>query len=150
MLPPGIYSPSASFQTLLANISAAQRHQQQQISSMSSASTLSPTLQQHQIPNKPPPSPPNSSNNSPGGFKSSQLALDTYNSPNSSSPPLAIASSSLTPPSGLTATSLSNPNAPQGEDRRSSSIAALRLKAREHEMRLEMLRQNGHPSDVVG
>ncbi|XP_037958780.1 homeobox protein aristaless isoform X2 [Teleopsis dalmanni] len=34
------------------------------------------------------------------------------------------------------------------EDRRTSSIAALRLKAREHELKLEMLRQNGH-GDVL-
>lgn len=34
------------------------------------------------------------------------------------------------------------------DDRRSSSIAALRLKAREHELRLEMLRQNGH-GDII-
>lgn len=32
---------------------------------------------------------------------------------------------------------------PPDVDRRSSSIASLRLKAREHELRLEMLRQNG-------
>lgn len=35
------------------------------------------------------------------------------------------------------------------EDRRTSSIAALRLKAREHELKLELLRQNGHGNDVV-
>lgn len=35
------------------------------------------------------------------------------------------------------------------DDRRSSSIAALRLKAREHELRLEMLRQNGHAPDII-
>ncbi|CAD7000692.1 unnamed protein product [Ceratitis capitata] len=34
------------------------------------------------------------------------------------------------------------------EDRRTSSIAALRLKAREHELKLELLRQNGH-GDVL-
>lgn len=36
----------------------------------------------------------------------------------------------------------------QPDDRRTSSIAALRLKAREHELRLEMLRQNGH-GDII-
>lgn len=46
--------------------------------------------------------------------------------------PTALSSGSTTPP----------------EDRRSSSIAALRLKAREHELRLEMLRQNGH-GDII-
>ncbi|KAF5306662.1 hypothetical protein FQA39_LY08851 [Lamprigera yunnana] len=46
-----------------------------------------------------------------------------------SSPPLSPNSSATTTPPDV--------------DRRSSSIAALRLKAREHELRLEMLRQNG-------
>lgn len=35
------------------------------------------------------------------------------------------------------------------DDRRSSSIQSLRLKAREHELRLEMLRQNGHAPDIL-
>ncbi|XP_054283540.1 homeobox protein aristaless-like [Macrosteles quadrilineatus] len=38
------------------------------------------------------------------------------------------------------------PSSPPDIDRRSSSIAALRLKAREHELRLEMLRKNGEVS----
>lgn len=81
----GIYGPSAasSFQTLLANISAAQR----------------PKL---------PAAPPQ------------EFAA---------SPPLSPGAESA--------------SAPPDVDRRSSSIATLRLKAREHEMRLEMLRQNG-------
>ncbi|XP_030761073.1 homeobox protein aristaless-like [Sitophilus oryzae] len=80
LLPPsvGLYPSASSFQTLLANISAAQRPKQE--------FTASPPL-------------------SPGG-----------------------AASAVTPPD---------------VDRRSSSIASLRLKAREHEMRLEMLRQSG-------
>ncbi|XP_053694673.1 homeobox protein aristaless [Sabethes cyaneus] len=87
LLPPGVgalYTPSTSFQTLLANISAAQR---------------APPVMQSK------PSPP-------GSVTSSDYMT---------APP---------------------------QDRRSSSIAALRLKAREHELRLEMLRQNGH-SDII-
>ncbi|XP_017774894.1 PREDICTED: homeobox protein aristaless-like isoform X2 [Nicrophorus vespilloides] len=81
LLPPavGIY-PTTSFQTLLANISAAQR----------------PKLPAQEFPTSPPLSP-----------------------------------------------SASAPVSPQDVDRRSSSIASLRLKAREHELRLELLRQNG-------
>ncbi|KAF7283587.1 hypothetical protein GWI33_023379 [Rhynchophorus ferrugineus] len=80
LLPPsvGLYPSASSFQTLLANISAAQRPKQE--------FTASPPL-------------------SPGGNPSA-----------------------VTPPE---------------VDRRSSSIASLRLKAREHELRLEMLRQSG-------
>ncbi|XP_060517034.1 homeobox protein aristaless-like isoform X2 [Cylas formicarius] len=79
LLPPsvGLYPSASSFQTLLANISAAQRPKQE--------FTTTPPL-------------------SPG------------------------TSSAVTPPD---------------VDRRSSSIASLRLKAREHELRLEMLRQSG-------
>lgn len=85
----GLYPPSAasSFQTLLANISAAQRPKQE--------FTASP-------------------------------------------PPLS--------PSGAASATQGNASAPvtpPDVDRRSSSIASLRLKAREHELRLEMLRQNG-------
>lgn len=92
LFPPGVshlYSPAAasSFQTLLANISAAQR----------------PKMIPTSTPEYVTPSPPLS----PGGGSS----------PGS---------------------------APGDVDRRSSSIAALRLKAREHELKLEMLRQNGH------
>ncbi|CAH1175779.1 unnamed protein product [Phaedon cochleariae] len=76
----GMYPSASSFQTLLANISAAQRPKQE--------FTASPPL-------------------SPGG---------------------SPGSAGVSPPE---------------VDRRSSSIASLRLKAREHELRLEMLRQNG-------
>lgn len=101
MLGPGsIYSPSASFQTLLANISAAQR-----------PLVAPPTL----------------------STQSSSEYLQTT-SGISLSPPLS--------PSALQVPS-SQPSTTPPEDRRSSSIAALRLKAREHELKLEMLRQNG-------
>nr|XP_022910006.1 homeobox protein aristaless-like isoform X2 [Onthophagus taurus] len=85
LLPPsvGLYPSASSFQTLLANISAAQR----------------PKLPTPEFTASPP--------LSPGGGGSS---------------------TAVTPPD---------------VDRRSSSIASLRLKAREHELRLEMLRQNG-------
>lgn len=83
LLPPsvGLYPSASSFQTLLANISAAQR------------------------PKLPPP----------------QEFV--------ASPPLSPETSSA--------------GTPPDVDRRTSSIATLRLKAREHELRLEMLRQNG-------
>lgn len=86
LLPPSVslYPAASSFQTLLANISAAQR------------------------PKLPPPE-----------F--------------SPSPPLSPGATAP-PPTGHT---------PPEVDRRTSSIATLRLKAREHELRLEMLRQNG-------
>jgi homeobox protein aristaless-related len=82
LLPPsvGLYPSASSFQTLLANISAAQR----------------PKLPAQEF---------------------------------TASPPLSPGSSTAVTPPDV--------------DRRSSSIASLRLKAREHELRLEMLRQNG-------
>ncbi|KAI5741895.1 hypothetical protein M8J77_000893 [Diaphorina citri] len=89
------YSTSGSFQSLLANISAAQQQQHQQMQTkLHSPATSSPV--------------------------GSEEAL----------------SPSIEPP-------LSSPESPSSDiDRRSSSIATLRLKAREHEMKLEMLRKN--------
>ncbi|KAL9706397.1 hypothetical protein quinque_009915 [Culex quinquefasciatus] len=126
LLPPGIgamYTPSASFQTLLANISAAQR---------------APPV----MPSKPSP---------PGG---SVVTSSDYLSPVGGPPPPTSLPTPASPPVSPT----SVPVVPAGvpapgsttppQDRRSSSIAALRLKAREHELRLEMLRQNGH-SDII-
>lgn len=84
------YAPATSFQSLLANISAAQRPK------------LTP--------------------------------------PATASPPET--EDTLPPSPGASATG-SAPGSPPDIDRRSSSIAALRLKAREHELRLEMLRKNG-------
>lgn len=49
----------------------------------------------------------------------------------------------------ITSSNLSESVVPENDDRRSSSIAALRLKAREHELRLEMLRKNGHNNDIL-
>jgi homeobox protein aristaless-related len=115
-----LYSPaaSASFQTLLANISAAQR---------------------------PPPMPPMPSK-SPSEYLPAPIS-----GPLSVSPPISPTDSNKSSAS-LTPINVSSPiphhnssgSTPPPEDRRSSSIAALRLKAREHEMRLEMMRQNGH------
>lgn len=128
LLPPGVgalYTPSASFQTLLANISAAQRAPQV-------------------MPSKPSP---------PGGVTSSDYLTAVgppppANLPTPASPPVSPTSVPVVPSQqgGVSVPAPGSTTPPQ--DRRSSSIAALRLKAREHELRLEMLRQNGH-SDII-
>uniref|UniRef100_A0A182W7F6 Homeobox domain-containing protein n=1 Tax=Anopheles minimus TaxID=112268 RepID=A0A182W7F6_9DIPT len=135
LLPPGVgtlYTPTASFQTLLANISAAQR---------APPPAMPPS-------SKPPPSgvdymapgpPPHSSGPVPTSPASPPI------SPTAMSPVVPVPQAALQPPPSQPSTGSSSP--PQA-DRRSSSIAALRLKAREHELRLEMLRQNGH-SDIL-
>ncbi|EAT33054.1 AAEL014692-PA [Aedes aegypti] len=129
LLPPGVgalYTPSASFQTLLANISAAQR---------------APPV----MPSKPSP---------PGGVPSSDYLTAVGPPPPASlptpaSPPVSPTSVPVVPASGGAGVSVPAPGSTTPpQDRRSSSIAALRLKAREHELRLEMLRQNGH-SDII-
>lgn len=131
ILPPGVgslYSPSASFQSLLANISAAQHSAHQSAVAQAAAKPPAPPLEYLSSlgSTSPPLSPPipaatNLSNNAGIGNSSNGAA-------------------SVSPPPASTAVAT--------DDRRSSSIAALRLKAREHEMRLEMLRQNGH-SDII-
>ncbi|XP_062551995.1 homeobox protein aristaless isoform X2 [Armigeres subalbatus] len=129
LLPPGVgalYTPSASFQTLLANISAAQR--------------APPIMQPKQSP--------------PGGVTSSDYLSAVGPPPQANlttpaSPPVSPTSVPVVPPSSVAGVSVSAPGSTTPpQDRRSSSIAALRLKAREHELRLEMLRQNGH-SDII-
>lgn len=55
---------------------------------------------------------------------------------------LLAAATAMAPPSSSVPPSAGPAPAPD-LDRRSSSIAALRLKAREHELRLELLRKNG-------
>lgn len=129
----GLYSPaSASFQTLLANISAAQRPPTlQQLSTKSPSEYLSSIPVSSALSVSPPISPTDSN-------KSSTSAPLT---------PINVSSpiSQTSPNSGSVATTPTVHNSsPPPQDRRSSSIAALRLKAREHEMRLEMIRQNGH------
>lgn len=63
------------------------------------------------------------------------------------SKPPAIETSTTTPtqvpvPLTVSPETSKEPSVPVEGDRRSSSIAALRLKAREHEIKLEQLRQN--------
>lgn len=132
----GMYSQSAasaaSFQTLLANISAAQRPPHfQQMSTRSPTEYLSSIPVSSALTVSPPISPTDSN-------KSSTSAPLTPINVSSPAPQHHTNHTSAPSSSGGSAGS------PPPEDRRSSSIAALRLKAREHEMRLEMMRQNGH------
>ncbi|XP_058058845.1 homeobox protein aristaless [Anopheles bellator] len=144
LLPPGVsplYAPSASFQTLLANISAAQRHAPPPV-----------------VPSKPSPG-----TSLAGPDYMSSAAAAAAASAATGMPGGAIPPSPASPPISPTALppvvpvpvphSMAGPmpgsGSPPQADRRSSSIAALRLKAREHELRLEMLRQNGHHSDIL-
>lgn len=125
-LPPGVgalYSPSASFQSLLANISAAQHSAHQSAVASAAAKPPAPSVEYLTTlgSTSPPLSPP--------------IPTATNLSSNASIGTNSNGAASASPP-------------PATDDRRSSSIAALRLKAREHEMRLEMLRQNGH-SDII-
>lgn len=129
----GLYSPaSASFQTLLANISAAQRPPTlPPIPTKSPSEYLSiPTSATLSI------SPPISPTDSNKSSTSAPLTPINVSSPNLQTPQ---SSQQHMVPSSVNVNS-----SPPPEDRRSSSIAALRLKAREHEIRLEMMRQNGH------
>lgn len=121
LAPGSIYSsPSASFQSLLANISAAQ-HSVGMHQSLGKA-VVTPTSSMSTMPHS-----------------SEFLSNLTSTSPPISSPNSVTASTS----------SSTGRASPVVDDRRSSSIAALRLKAREHELRLEMLRQNGQ-NDILG
>ncbi|XP_017888944.1 homeobox protein aristaless-like [Ceratina calcarata] len=106
LLPPGMplpYTTSASFQSLLANISAAQR----------------PKLVRG---SPPPPAPP-----PPAPTITLQHPSVQSQTPSASSP------------QGSPTGSVGLPDI----DRRTNSIASLRLKAREYELHLEMLRKNG-------
>ncbi|XP_043480188.1 homeobox protein aristaless-like [Leptopilina heterotoma] len=108
LLPPGMplpYTSAASFQSLLANISAAQR----------------PKLVRTSPPPPPPPAP--------------AITL-----PHPPAPPAPPPPPTSTSPQGSPTGSVSG--APD-IDRRTNSIASLRLKAREYELHLEMLRKNG-------
>lgn len=124
IMPPGVgslYSPSASFQSLLANISAAQH---------SNAMQAASKQQQYH-----------------------HAAHNEYLT-SAGSPPISPQGHPSNTATNLTTTANSSissgsDGASPTDDRRSSSIAALRLKAREHEIRLEMLRQNGHASDLI-
>ncbi|XP_031846908.2 homeobox protein aristaless isoform X2 [Nomia melanderi] len=106
LLPPGMHLPyasAASFQSLLANISAAQR----------------PKLMRGSSPAPPPPP------------QAAQISLAHPGVP--SQPP------TVNTPQGSPTGSVGLPDI----DRRTNSIATLRLKAREYELHLEMLRKNG-------
>jgi homeobox protein aristaless-related len=108
LLPPGMplpYTSAASFQSLLANISAAQR----------------PKLVRGSPPPPPPPAP------------AIALPHPPVAQPPPPPPPTA------TSPQGSPTGSVGLPDI----DRRTNSIASLRLKAREYELHLEMLRKNG-------
>ncbi|XP_033297514.1 homeobox protein aristaless-like isoform X2 [Bombus bifarius] len=105
LLPPGMplpYTSAASFQSLLANISAAQR----------------PKLVRGSPPPPPPPTAP---------------AISLAHPPVPPPPPTASS------PQGSPTGSVGLPDI----DRRTNSIASLRLKAREYELHLEMLRKSG-------
>ncbi|XP_064539621.1 homeobox protein aristaless [Drosophila montana] len=171
MLPPGMasmYSPSSSFQSLLANMTAVPHGRAPPMPSLAAKPPMlvgSPDL--HSPNNHMMASPPNSpssqlSQSAPGapqpppGQLSPQQLVGislTHQAPPAGSPtqtaPVALTLAhghghspqrQLAPPTRA---------ATPPEDRRTSSIAALRLKAREHELKLELLRQNGHSGDVV-
>uniref|UniRef100_A0A182NTL5 Homeobox domain-containing protein n=1 Tax=Anopheles dirus TaxID=7168 RepID=A0A182NTL5_9DIPT len=137
LLPPGVgtlYTPTASFQTLLANISAAQRAPPPPMPSKPPGSSGVDYL--------PPSVPPGLPGPGPGPVPPSPASPPI--SPTALPPVVPVPQAAHPPPPQHPPGSASPPQA----DRRSSSIAALRLKAREHELRLEMLRQNGH-SDIL-
>ncbi|XP_053677622.1 homeobox protein aristaless [Anopheles nili] len=143
LLPPGVgplYAPTASFQTLLANISAAQRAPP---GLPSKPPPSGPMVDYLAPPPPPPPQLPHSAGGLPpgGGGPVPPSPTSPPISPTALSPVMPVPQAALPPP-----TSQHPPGSvsPPQADRRSSSIAALRLKAREHELRLEMLRQNGH------
>lgn len=116
LLPPGMplpYTSAASFQSLLANISAAQR----------------PKLVRGSTPPPPPPPP---------------VAPPTQ--PQQAAPPITLSHPAVPQAPPTAASPQSSPTGSVGLpdiDRRTNSIASLRLKAREYELHLEMLRKNG-------
>ncbi|XP_050098309.1 homeobox protein aristaless isoform X2 [Anopheles aquasalis] len=149
LLPPGVgplYAPSTSFQTLLANISAAQRHAPPPgpppgaLPSKPSPIGASDYLGvAPQLPPPPPGQPASGGGGGPGGVPPASPPISP-----TALPPVP----GVQPHPGLSGPPVGSSSPPQAADRRSSSIAALRLKAREHELRLEMMRQNGH-SDIL-
>ncbi|XP_066588810.1 homeobox protein aristaless-like [Prorops nasuta] len=119
LLPPGMpplpYASAASFQSLLANISAGQRPKFERL--RNSPPPPPPPLP----PPAPPPAPP--------------------------APPAPVPPPTSAPLPHLPAAANSPQGSPTGTlpdiDRRTNSIASLRLKAREYELHLEMLRKSG-------
>ncbi|KAH8266517.1 hypothetical protein KR044_010826 [Drosophila immigrans] len=164
MLPPGMasmYSPSSSFQSLLANMTAVPHPRPPPMGPTMAAKPPmlvgSPDLHSpnNHLLASPPHSPPVHLSQAPP--PSSQLSPQqlvgislTHQAPPPPQPQPAGSPSGQTQPVALTlAHSPQRRAATPPEDRRTSSIAALRLKAREHELKLELLRQNGHSGDVV-
>lgn len=180
MLPPGMasmYSPSTSFQSLLANMTAIPRPPPGATLAGNKAPLLIGSPELHS-PNNLIASPPTSPSSVTS--QSAQVAT-TVSTAQQHSPVITLSLTHQSMPPAVAAPP--PPNVPQSavvmahhssspqhqssggtsnsqqanairsvtppEDRRSSSIAALRLKAREHELKLEMLRQNGHQSDVL-
>ncbi|XP_058789042.1 homeobox protein aristaless-like isoform X2 [Phymastichus coffea] len=131
LLPAGVplpYGPAASFQSLLANISAqAQQHQQQQQQQLQQQQQQQQQQQlQRQSPVAGPARP--KLERSPPPPAVSPAARQGPSSPGAPSPPVPA-------PTALAQ--------PLDMDRRTNSIASLRLKAREYELHLEMLRKSG-------
>ncbi|EDW03407.1 homeobox protein aristaless [Drosophila grimshawi] len=168
MLPPGMasmYSPSSSFQSLLANMTAVPHPRAPPMPAMAAKPPMlvgSPDL--HSPNNHLLGSPPNSprSQSAPQPPAPAQLSPQqlvgislTHQAPPAGSPTqtapvaLTLAHSHAHSPQRQLAPPPPTRAATPPEDRRTSSIAALRLKAREHELKLELLRQNGHSGDVV-
>lgn len=157
--PSGVtHSSGHSFQSFLANISAQQhQHQQQQLRipqpppPPSLVCQMSPPLESAIPPQSQAPPPPQSTGD--------MLTISTSNAQTHDgaviSPPL-IPNPASSPESALIVVddnvmgSNNNNCSDLDHRRRSSSIAALRLKAREHELRLEMMRQLSKASpDIV-
>ncbi|XP_017480993.1 PREDICTED: homeobox protein aristaless [Rhagoletis zephyria] len=186
-----MYSPTTSFQTLLANMTAVPRHPPVSaqlsiaaakppmlISSpelhspnhLMSSPPISPTSMTMQSmappPQLQPPPPPEAHSHGPPPPQQQPQSAPVITMPISMHqagqqppppPPSAPTSHSHSPlqlahspqHQQASSSSVSGPRtATPPEDRRTSSIAALRLKAREHELKLELLRQNGH-GDVL-
>lgn len=178
-----MYSPTTSFQTLLANMTAVPRpppapaqltiasvkppmlisspelHSPNQLIASPPISPTSMTMQSM----APPPSVAHSHAQQQQGQSSPGLNMSMMHqapppqqtaTPSHTQSPLQLAHSpsqhQSSPSSSAVAASLVQVprTGTPPEDRRTSSIAALRLKAREHELKLELLRQNGH-GDVL-
>lgn len=176
----GMYSPSSSFQSLLANMTAVPRgpplgkppallvgspdlHSPNHMLASPPTSPASGHASQHQQHPTAHPPPPQAPPQMPVGVQPAQLSPQhlvgialtqqaSSLSPTQTSPVALTLSHSpqrqLPPPSHQAPPPPPRAATPP-EDRRTSSIAALRLKAREHELKLELLRQNGHGNDVV-
>ncbi|CAN7996082.1 unnamed protein product, partial [Ixodes hexagonus] len=153
-LPPSLplYQTPAPFQNWLATLSAHNRQRTDIVPPQSEVPVpptpvlppSPPAVVHHQrVPPPPPPPPPIVPPPPPPQVMASIPPLLQATSPSqrpvlSSSP--ARSSSSVSP--GVNTTGSLSPSAsPPSGDRRSSSIAALRLKAREHEIQLEIMRK---------